>query len=115
MSLYVVIREKLQNIITRLNDDLSTGNKSVNTDEMFSTFEMFNDNSYGEFIEKLESSQESEIEAIMNQFNSFDEEKKTLIVLVMEVISKMGRIHEHSDVEKQVIWYNKLNNALTEK
>ena len=115
MSLNIVIKEKLQNLLSRLNDDFSTGNKSVKKDEMFTISEMFEDNSFGEFIEKLETSQESEFQEIITQFNSFDEEKKTLIVLIMEVISKMGKINEHSDVEKQEMWYNKLNNALTEK
>jgi hypothetical protein len=114
MSLNIAIMDKLQILITRLNDDLSTGNKSVKLDDMFSTFEMVEDTSFGDFIERLETSNESEQEELMNQFSSFDEEKKNLLVLIMEVISKMGKIHEHEDSTKQLMWYEKLKGALNE-
>jgi hypothetical protein len=39
----------------------------------------------------LETSNESELEELMNKFNYFEEEKKNLLVLIMEVISKMGK------------------------
>ena len=108
MSLQVVIREKLEQLLIKVNDDLSTGNKSVYEDEMFDLFEKLEDGSYGNFIDQLQHSQPCNETLLMSEFNSFNDEKKRMLVLVMDIVSKMGKCQNHSDNSKQVMWFEKL-------
>jgi hypothetical protein len=108
MSLEVIIREKLEQLLIKLNDDLSTGNNSVDEYEMFELFEKLEDDSYGKYIDQIQNSQPCNETLLMSEFYSFNDEKKRLLVLVMDLVSKMGKIHNHSDNSKQIMWFEKL-------
>ena len=108
MSLEVAIRKKLEQLLIKVNEDLSTGNKSVDEDEMFELLEQLEDESYGKYIDQLQNSQPTNETLLMSEFDSFNDEKKRLLVLVMDLVSKMGKIQNHSDTPKQIMWFEKL-------
>ncbi len=63
-------------------------------------------------MQKMEESEEDEnMLFILNEFKSMEPINKEIIVNLLHIVVKMGKIEDASDLEKRERWYNRINDA----
>jgi hypothetical protein len=116
MSVLNVLIDKLDNcnkkfdelLILKKNNSAELNEKEREIEDIFTEVEKNTPKDLLNFIERMHTSSENDEHDILIDFKSLENDKRHMLLKMMELIWKMGLFEDATDVDKRERWYDLL-------
>lgn len=110
---YEIFFQNLDNVIGKLDLIISGGVKfNISIYELLNAlsdlWKKIPDRNILEFFDSMRNSSDKNEMEVLENFKTFDENKKKAVIRMMEMVVKRGRLQGDSELEKQEYWWKKL-------